>query len=147
MRLENIDTVGRNGVQFAPSDRHGDACAGAGAQRVRGYAGRAAGVSAPVDKDLAAEKLAELVRADMFVSVTAVPNAYINYGKPEQLALGMLSVKEVEKYIEAGHFGAGSMLPKIQAITQFARKKKVGIIASPDNLELALARRAGTIVQ
>ena len=83
----------------------------------------------------------------MFVSVTAVPNAYINYGKPEQLALGMLSVKEVEKYIEAGHFGAGSMLPKIQAITQFARKKKVGIIASPGNLELALARRAGTIVQ
>ncbi len=105
------------------------------------------GVDAVIDKDLAAEKLAELVRADMFVSVTAVPNAYINYGKPEQLALGMLSVKEVEKYIEAGHFGAGSMLPKIQAIAQFARKKKVGIIASPDNLELALARRAGTIVQ
>ena len=105
------------------------------------------GVDAVIDKDLAAEKLAELVRADMFVSVTAVPNAYINYGEPEQLALGMLSVKEVEKYIEAGHFGAGSMLPKIQAITQFARKKKVGIIASPDNLELALARRAGTIVQ
>lgn len=105
------------------------------------------GVDAVIDKDLAAEKLAELVRADMFVSVTAVPNAYINYGKPEQLALGMLSVKEVEKYIEAGHFGAGSMLPKIQAITQFARKKKVGIIASPDNLELALARRAGTIIQ
>lgn len=105
------------------------------------------GVDAVIDKDLAAEKLAELVKADMFVSVTAVPNAYINYGKPEQLALGMLSVKEVEKYIEAGHFGAGSMLPKIQAITQFARKKKVGIIASPDNLELALARRAGTIVQ
>lgn len=105
------------------------------------------GVDAVIDKDLAAEKLAELVRADMFVSVTAVPNAYINYGKPEQLALGMLSVKEVEKYIEAGHFGAGSMLPKIQAITQFARKKKVGIIASPGNLELALARRAGTIVQ
>ena len=105
------------------------------------------GVDAVIDKDLAAEKLAELVRADMFVSVTAVPNAYINYGKPEQLALGMLSVKEVEKYIEAGHFGAGSMLPKFQAITQFARKKKVGIIASPDNLELALARRAGTIVQ
>ena len=39
------------------------------------------GVDAVIDKDLAAEKLAELVRADMFVSVTAVPNAYINYGK------------------------------------------------------------------
>ncbi len=109
---------------------------------------RLKGVDAVIDKDLAAEKLAELVKADIFVSVTAVPNAYINFGKPEQLALGMLSVKEVNNYITAGHFGAGSMLPKIQAITKFARKRgKVGIITSPEHLELALQRRAGTIVQ
>lgn len=105
------------------------------------------GVDAVIDKDLAAEKLAELVKADIFVSVTAVPNAYLHYGQPEQLALGMLSVKEVENYIAEGHFGAGSMLPKIQAITKFAKKHKVGIIAAPENLELALARRSGTIVQ
>ncbi len=105
------------------------------------------GVDAVIDKDFAAEKLAELVKADIFVSVTAVPNAYINYGRPEQLALGMLAVPEVEKYIAEGHFGAGSMLPKMEAITQFARKKKIGIITSPDNLELALERRAGTVVQ
>lgn len=105
------------------------------------------GVDAVIDKDLAAEKLAEFVKADIFVSVTAVPNAYLNYGRPEQLALGMLSVKEAEKYIEAGHFGAGSMLPKIQALAAFAKKHKTGIIASPDNLELALERRSGTIIQ
>lgn len=105
------------------------------------------GVDAVIDKDLAAEKLAELVKADIFVSVTAVPNAYLHYGQPEQLALGMLSVKEVENYIAEGHFGAGSMLPKIQAITKFAKKHKIGIIAAPENLELALARRSGTIVQ
>lgn len=108
---------------------------------------RLKGVDAVIDKDLAAEKLAELVKADIFVSVTAVPNAYINYGKPRQLALGMLKVKEVEQYIKAGHFAAGSMLPKIRAITQFAKRKGIGIIASPDNLELALKRCAGTIVQ
>ena len=34
------------------------------------------GVDAVVDKDFAAEKLAELVKADIFVSVTAVPNAF-----------------------------------------------------------------------
>lgn len=105
------------------------------------------GVDAVIDKDLAAEKLAELVKADIFVSVTAVPNAYINYGRPDQIALGLLSPREVDTYIQAGHFAAGSMLPKIQAATDFARKKKLGIITSPEQLELALARRAGTIVQ
>lgn len=105
------------------------------------------GVDAVIDKDFAAEKLAELVKADIFVSVTAVPNAYINYGRPEQLALGLLSVKEMEKYLAEGQFGAGSMQPKVQAVTQFAKKKKIGIITTPENLELALARRSGTIVQ
>ncbi len=105
------------------------------------------GVDAVIDKDLAAEKLAELVKADIFVSVTAVPNAYLNFGRPDQIALGFLSPREVDNYIAAGHFASGSMLPKIQAATTFARKKKLGIITSPEQLELALARRAGTIIQ
>ncbi len=105
------------------------------------------GVDAVIDKDLAAEKLAELIKADIFVSVTAVPNAYINYGQPDQIALGILTPTEAMNYIRDGHFGAGSMLPKIQAITQFASKKRLGIITSPENLELALKRRSGTIVQ
>lgn len=105
------------------------------------------GVDAVIDKDLAAEKLAELVKADIFVSVTAVPNAYLNYGKPDQIALGFVTPKEVLEYIKEGHFGAGSMLPKIQAVAHFASKKRIGIITSPENLELSLKRRSGTIIQ
>lgn len=105
------------------------------------------GVDAVIDKDLAAAKLAELVKADIFVSVTGVPNAYINYGRPNQLKLGILTPREANQYIAAGHFAAGSMLPKMEAITKFASKGKIGIIAAPENLELALERRAGTIVQ
>lgn len=105
------------------------------------------GVDAVIDKDLAAEKLAELVKADIFVSVTAVPNAYLNFGQPDQIALGMLTPAEVFKHVKAGHFGVGSMLPKIQAVAQFASKKRIGIITSPENLELSLKRRSGTIVQ
>lgn len=105
------------------------------------------GVDAVIDKDFAAEKLAELVRADIFVSVTAVPNAYINFGRPNQLALGMLNKREVEKYLQEGHFKAGSMLPKIQAAVNFASRSRIGIITSPDYLEQALKRRAGTIIQ
>lgn len=105
------------------------------------------GVDAVIDKDLAAEKLAELVKADIFVSVTAVPNAYLNFGRSDQIALGVITPREAIEYIKAGHFGAGSMLPKIQAVAQFANKKRIGVITSPDNLELALKRRSGTILQ
>ena len=105
------------------------------------------GVDAVIDKDLAAAKLADLIKADIFVSVTAVPNAYLNYGQPDQVALGLLTPAEAAAHIAAGHFAPGSMLPKIQAVTEFARKHRLGIITSPDQLELALKRRAGTIVQ
>lgn len=105
------------------------------------------GVDAVIDKDLAAAKLADLIKADIFVSVTAVPNAYLNYGQPDQAALGLLTPAEAAAHIAAGHFAPGSMLPKVQAVTEFAKKRRLGIITSPDNLELALKRRAGTIVQ
>ena len=104
-------------------------------------------VEAVVDADLAAERLAELVKADLFVSLTDVPNAYLNYGRQEQIALGFISPAEISSYAEQGHFTADSMLPKIQAAIRFAAKHKISIVASPKNLESALARRSGTIIQ
>lgn len=104
------------------------------------------GVDAVIDKDFAAEKMAELVKADIFVSVTAVPNAYINYDTPEAKALNRINIKEAESYIKQGFFKAGSMLPKMEAAVAFAKKGKIGIITDIDNLEEALAGRAGTII-
>ena len=105
------------------------------------------GVDAVVDKDKKKKKLAELVKADILVSVTAVSNAFLNFGKPDQLALGMINVTEAERYIDSVQFGTGSMLPKMEAITKFAKKGKIGIVTDPQNLELALKRKAGTIIQ
>lgn len=105
------------------------------------------GVDAVIDKDLAAAKLAELVRADILVSVTAVPNAYLYYGQPDQLALGTISPREAAKYIAEGHFKAGSMLPKMQAVTKFAKRGRLGIITSPESLEASLKGKAGTIIK
>lgn len=104
------------------------------------------GIDAVIDKDFAAEKLAELIKADIFVSVTAVPNAYINYGTTEQSAIGKISTKEMEKLEKFGYFKSGSMLPKVEAAVSFARKGGVGIITDIDNLERALVGKAGTIV-
>lgn len=105
---------------------------------------RLKGVDAVIDKDFAAEKLAELVKADIFVSVTAVPNACIEFGTPEQQALGLTKVSEISKYLS--EFKAGSMLPKVQAASAFASKGGVGIITDIDHLKEALKGKAGTII-
>lgn len=104
------------------------------------------GIDAVIDKDFAAEKLAELTKADLFVSVTAVSHACLNFGSEDEIQLHALTTQEAEKYIKAGHFKSGSMLPKIEACLKFAKKRKVGIICSLDNLEDALKQKSGTII-
>ncbi|MBQ3430834.1 carbamate kinase [Candidatus Saccharibacteria bacterium] len=104
------------------------------------------GIDAVIDKDFAAEKLAELIKADIFLSVTAVDNAFLNFGKPDQVALKNLTPKEAEYYSRQGFFKAGSMLPKVLATTEFAEKGKIGIICSLKNLEEALKLKSGTII-
>ena len=107
---------------------------------------RLKGIDAVIDKDYAAEKLAELVKADIFVSVTAVPNVYINFGTPEQKALDQLTAKEANHLKKYGYFKAGSMLPKVEAATKFAEAGGTGIITDIDHLKDALKGKAGTIV-
>ena len=107
---------------------------------------RLKGIDAVIDKDFAAERLAELVKADIFVSVTAVPNVFINYGTPDQTAIGKITTTELARLIKYGHFKPGSMLPKVEAAITFAKKGGTGIITDLDLLELALAKKAGTIV-
>ena len=107
---------------------------------------RLKGIDAVIDKDFAAEKLAELVKADIFVSVTAVPNAFINFGTPEQKALGKLGIREAIELKKAGYFKSGSMLPKIEAAINFAKKGGTGIITDIEHLKEALKGDAGTVI-
>ncbi|MBR3143979.1 carbamate kinase [Candidatus Saccharibacteria bacterium] len=108
---------------------------------------RLKGVDAVIDKDLAAERLAELVKADVFVSVTAVPNVYINYGLITEQALTETKASELKNLVQYGYFAPGSMLPKVQAAINFAKKDRTSIITDIDNLESALDGKAGTIVK
>lgn len=108
---------------------------------------RLKGIDAVIDKDYAAEKLAELVKADIFVSVTAVPYAYLNYGTKDAKPLKRVTVKEINHLKKYGYFKAGSMLPKIEAAAKFAEKPgKTGIITDINHLAQALAGKSGTII-
>lgn len=107
------------------------------------------GVDAVIDKDLAAELLAELVGAEIFVSVTAVPYAYLNYGKSNQIKLEKITSVEARQYIAEDQFAHGSMLPKVEAATKFAESKPgktIGIIASPEQLLRSMEQKTGTII-
>ena len=73
-----------------------------------------------IDKDFASCLLAEKLGADMLIILTAVEKVAINFGKENEEWLEDLTVAQAEKYIEEGHFAAGSMLPKVQAAVDFA---------------------------
>jgi carbamate kinase len=80
------------------------------------------GMSAVIDKDFAAAKLASDLDAGLFIILTAVEKVAINFGKPEQKWLDTLSCDEAEGYIAENHFAKGSMLPKVQAALSFVRR-------------------------
>ncbi len=109
---------------------------------------RLKGIDAVIDKDYAAEKLAELTRADIFASITAVPNVYLNFNTPTQTALSKISAAELKKLIKDGHFKPGSMLPKVEAAIKFSTHKtrKLSLITDIEHLSSALDGSAGTII-
>lgn len=107
---------------------------------------RLKGIDAVIDKDYAAEKLAELTKADIFISCTAVPNVYINYGLENQQKIEKISAEEIKNLAKYGYFKSGSMLPKVEAAINFAKKGGIGIITDINHLEEALAGKAGTII-
>jgi carbamate kinase len=68
------------------------------------------------------------------------------WGRPEQRWVDRLTVAEARSYLAEGtHFAPGSMAPKIEACIGFLeRGGGEAVISSPENLELALAGKAGT---
>lgn len=107
------------------------------------------GVEAVIDKDLASQRLAEDLSADILIMLTAVDNAAINFGKENQKNLHVVSVDELKKYKDEGHFASGSMLPKVEAGINFvaSAKNRKAIITSLDKVEEALSGVAGTIIE
>lgn len=121
-------------------------CGGGGIPVIERPDGVLEGTAAVIDKDFAAELLAEEVDADALVILTEVENVAINFNKPDQKNLEHVSLKEAARYVEEGQFAPGSMLPKVEAAMKFIRKypQKKAIITSLDKAVEALEGKAGT---
>jgi carbamate kinase len=103
------------------------------------------GVEAVIDKDLASAILAREIKADIFLIVSDIEGAAIHWGTKAQKVLGKVSLKEMQQYIKEGHFPAGSMGPKVDAIVQFFQATgKRGIIGKLEDIEKAIEGNAGT---
>ena len=104
------------------------------------------GIAAVIDKDYAAELLAEEIGVDTLLILTEVEKVAINYNKPDQKDLDEMTIEEAKAFIAEGHFAPGSMLPKVQAAVKFASsgEGKTAIITSLYKAVDALEGRTGT---
>ncbi|GMG96780.1 carbamate kinase [Tepidimicrobium xylanilyticum] len=107
------------------------------------------GVAAVIDKDLASQRLAEDIDADILIILTAVDNVAINFGNPNQRNLNRVNTQDMRKYVDEGHFAPGSMLPKVLAGIRFVESKpgRKAIITSLQKAKDALKGLSGTIIE
>jgi len=107
--------------------------------------GHISGLEAVIDKDLAGEKLAESVGADIFMILTDVDKVYLHFGEKRQRGLNRLTLDQAKQYLRDGYFPSGSMGPKVEACIRFIEYGgERSIITSLDNAFEALDRKEGT---
>jgi carbamate kinase len=124
------------------------ACGGGGIPVLKKENGDLEGTAAVIDKDFAAELLAEKVEADALMILTEVEKVAINFNKPDQENLGHMTYAEAQKHCDDGQFAPGSMLPKVMAAMKFVKANpgKKAIITSLAKAIDALEGKTGTVV-
>lgn len=106
---------------------------------------RLEGVDAVIDKDRAGAKLAEEVGANIYLILTDVECALLNFGKDTERPIKKMTIDESKKYSAEGHFKAGSMGPKVEAARIFVENGgERAIITSLDKAVDALDGKTGT---
>jgi carbamate kinase len=123
------------------------AAGGGGIPVYRESSGWLEGVDGVIDKDLASAVLARDINAAEILILTSVDHVSINYGKPDQTELKGISLQQIQRHMDEGHFPKGSMGPKIQAAINFLQQggEKV-IITSIQNAVDALVNDSGTVI-
>lgn len=141
VELETIRTMVNNGIMVI--------AVGGGGIPVMQTENGLVGVDAVIDKDNSSAKLADAMDADQLLILTAVEKVAIHFNQPNQRDLDELSVEEAETYIKEGHFGKGSMLPKVEACLNFVKQKpgRTAIITSLFSAREAIEGKTGTRIR
>lgn len=120
-------------------------CGGGGIPVVR-EGNKLKGAAAVIDKDFAAELLAESVGADLLIILTAVEKVAIRFRKPDETWLDTLTPQKAQEYIAAGEFAPGSMLPKVEAAVRFAQSNpgRTALITLLEKAKEGIEGKTGT---
>jgi carbamate kinase len=122
-------------------------CTGGGGIPIVEEGSQARGVEAVIDKDLAGQRLATLINANLFVILTDVDGAYTDYGTPKQELIKEVTTGKLQNYLDQGQFKVGSMAPKVLAAIRFVESGgEKAIIAELGRLTEALKGESGTQV-
>ncbi len=103
------------------------------------------GIEAVIDKDYTSCLLAKNLQIENLIICTEVDYVYLNYGTPQQKALGQMTLVEAERYLAEGHFPEGSMKPKVAALIDYLKGGgKRALITSIPKMSDALEGKRGT---
>ncbi len=123
------------------------ACGGGGVPVVMTKKDGYEGIDAVIDKDRTSALLAEELKADKLLILTDVEKVSLHYKKPNEKQLDRLSIAEARVGIRNDEFKEGSMLPKVEAAINFAKKTgNESVISSLEKATLALEGKTGTVV-
>ena len=137
-----IERLAREGVLII-------ACGGGGIAVEELDNGELHGLEAVIDKDRASALLAVQMQAELLMIPTGVPRVAIRFGQPGETWLDRITVAQAEAYAAEGHFGAGSMGPKIEALLKFVKGRPGGrgVITNAENIARALRGETGTWIE
>lgn len=94
------------------------ACGGGGIP-VNYHTGEVIGTEGVIDKDFAASLLAYNLGAELFIVLTGVEKVAVDFGKPTQKNIDVMTAKEAKQWLDEGQFPPGSMGPKIEAAIEY----------------------------
>ena len=115
------------------------------------------GVDAVIDKDFAAERIADSVGAQALVMVTGVDAVRLNFGTSQEQTVTEMTSSVARRHLADGQFPPGSMGPKVEAAIEFVEAKveaatevveapgRISAITTPELVYATLDEPAGVI--
>jgi carbamate kinase len=101
------------------------------------------GTDGVIDKDATAALLAYNIGAERFIILTGVDKVCLDYGKPSQRAVDVMTAAEAKGWLEEGQFPPGSMGPKIRSAIEYVEKGGTEVIITSQDHIVAAMQRSG----